>query len=63
MGLSVPAVTLAGLLLATCRAAGFVLLERPDAADAPVALLGYGESSDGYHMSAPHPDGAGVRLA
>jgi len=28
-----------------------------------VALLGYGESSDGYHMSSPHPEGAGALLA
>jgi 3-oxoacyl-[acyl-carrier-protein] synthase-1 len=43
------------------EAAGFVLLERPGGAAGAVSLLGYGESSDGYHMSAPHPDGAGVR--
>ncbi len=30
---------------------------------APVALCGWGESSDGYHMSAPDPDGGGARLA
>ncbi len=29
----------------------------------PVALLGVGESSDGYHISAPDPTGRGVRLA
>jgi 3-oxoacyl-[acyl-carrier-protein] synthase-1 len=28
-----------------------------------VRLLGWGESSDGHHMSAPDPDGAGARLA
>jgi 3-oxoacyl-[acyl-carrier-protein] synthase-1 len=28
-----------------------------------VALLGWGESSDGHHMSAPDPAGAGARLA
>ena len=28
-----------------------------------VALCGWGESSDGYHMSAPHPQGAGARIA
>jgi 3-oxoacyl-[acyl-carrier-protein] synthase-1 len=30
---------------------------------ATVALRGWGESSDGYHMSAPDPTGAGARLA
>lgn len=45
--------------------AGFILLEKPRAnsvADA-VALLGVGESSDAYHMSSPHPEGLGARLA
>ncbi|HKQ26636.1 MAG TPA: beta-ketoacyl-[acyl-carrier-protein] synthase family protein [Burkholderiales bacterium] len=45
--------------------AGFILLEKPApkcALDA-VALLGVGESSDAYHMSSPHPDGLGARLA
>jgi 3-oxoacyl-[acyl-carrier-protein] synthase-1 len=42
------------------EAAGFVLLER-DGAD--LRLLGYGESSDAHHMSAPHPQGLGARLA
>ncbi|MDE2324925.1 MAG: beta-ketoacyl-[acyl-carrier-protein] synthase II, partial [Betaproteobacteria bacterium] len=47
------------------EAGAFVLLER--AATAPVAddvlLLGVGESSDAYHMSSPHPDGLGARIA
>jgi 3-oxoacyl-[acyl-carrier-protein] synthase-1 len=30
---------------------------------AAVALRGWGESSDGYHMSAPDPTGVGARLA
>jgi 3-oxoacyl-[acyl-carrier-protein] synthase-1 len=30
---------------------------------ASIALRGWGESSDGYHMSAPDPSGAGARLA
>lgn len=46
------------------EAAGFVLLEKPAAQtrDA-VLLLGVGESSDAYHMSSPHPEGIGARLA
>ena len=45
--------------------AGFVLLERPSAQNAPNAmmLLGVGESSDAYHMSTPHPEGLGAKLA
>lgn len=44
------------------EAAAFALLERD--APAPRAwLLGAGESSDGHHMSSPHPDGAGAALA
>ncbi len=45
--------------------AAYALLERaPDslAADA-VLLVGTGESSDAYHMSSPHPEGLGARLA
>jgi 3-oxoacyl-[acyl-carrier-protein] synthase-1 len=47
------------------EAAGFALLEpmpASPAADA-VALLGVGESSDAHHMSAPHPEGLGARMA
>lgn len=44
--------------------AAFALLERPEAApDSRVRLLGVGESSDAHHMSAPHPQGLGARLA
>lgn len=44
------------------EAAGFALLEKPQDTDA-LQLLGYGESSDAYHMSSPDPDGKGAALA
>jgi 3-oxoacyl-[acyl-carrier-protein] synthase-1 len=43
------------------EAGGFALLER-DGESGPW-LLGYGESSDAHHMSSPHPQGLGARLA
>ena len=43
------------------EAAAFTLLERGDRSD--LKLLGYGETSDAHHMSAPHPEGLGARLA
>jgi 3-oxoacyl-[acyl-carrier-protein] synthase-1 len=43
--------------------AAFVLLERQDAGGEGLALLGYGESADAYHMSTPHPEGLGAALA
>ena len=45
--------------------AGFVLLERATAVNSANAtyLLGVGESSDAYHMSTPHPEGLGAKLA
>ena len=44
------------------EAAGFALLEKAD--DSSVVVLeGYGETSDAYHMSSPHPEGLGASLA
>jgi 3-oxoacyl-[acyl-carrier-protein] synthase-1 len=42
------------------EAAGFALLERGGGA---LNLLGYGESSDAFHMSAPRPDGLSAERA
>ena len=44
------------------EAAGFALLEKSDDRGG-IFLKGYGESSDAYHMSTPHPEGAGAGLA
>jgi len=43
------------------EAAAFAVLARDG--DGAVVLLGTGESSDGYHMSTPHPDGIGAERA
>jgi len=45
--------------------AAFALLEReaPGQHEAHGMLLACGESSDGHHMSAPHPEGAGAAAA
>ena len=50
------------------EAGGFALLEKPHPdcdpdGDNAILLLGVGESNDAYHMSSPHPEGAGARLA
>lgn len=47
------------------EAAAFILLQRPAASLDPdaILLLGSGESSDAYHMSSPHPEGLGARMA
>jgi 3-oxoacyl-[acyl-carrier-protein] synthase-1 len=47
------------------EAAAFALLQRvPEQLDdQAVLLLGVGESSDAHHMSSPHPEGLGARMA
>ncbi|HEY3520124.1 MAG TPA: beta-ketoacyl-[acyl-carrier-protein] synthase family protein [Rhodanobacteraceae bacterium] len=45
------------------EAAAFALLQRVDVEPDAPRLIGYGESSDAYHMSTPHPEGRGARAA
>lgn len=45
------------------EAGGFAILEKTTDAESALQLRGYGESSDAHHMSAPHPEGLGARLA
>ncbi|MFP7723416.1 beta-ketoacyl-[acyl-carrier-protein] synthase family protein [Lysobacter sp. A3-1-A15] len=45
------------------EAGGFAVIERAQPGDSGLQLRGYGESSDAHHMSAPHPDGLGARMA
>jgi 3-oxoacyl-[acyl-carrier-protein] synthase-1 len=45
------------------EAAAFALLQRVDVEPDAPRLIGYGESSDAYHMSTPHPQGRGARAA
>lgn len=44
------------------EAAALIILERSDQRDV-LELQGFGESTDGFHMSAPHPEGKGAFLA
>ena len=45
------------------EAAAFALVERGAEDDDGPRLVGFGESSDAHHMSSPHPEGLGARLA
>lgn len=46
------------------EAAGFILLEGTnEPSHGEIVLSGAGESSDAHHMSSPHPEGRGARLA
>ncbi len=46
------------------EAAAYFLMEREDEASPDgIRLLGIGESCDAYHMSSPHPEGLGARMA
>jgi 3-oxoacyl-[acyl-carrier-protein] synthase-1 len=45
------------------EAAGFALLQKNGTSHGGPKLLGYGESSDAYHMSTPHPQGDGALYA
>ena len=43
--------------------AGFMILTREPDPEGGICLMGYGESSDAYHMSSPHPEGVGAARA
>ena len=43
--------------------AAVFIMSRDKLTDDNIALLGYGASSDAYHMSSPHPEGKGAIAA
>ncbi len=45
------------------EAAAFMLLQRDKPGHDGPLFVGYGESSDAWHMSTPHPEGLGAELA
>ncbi|MBO1256763.1 beta-ketoacyl-ACP synthase [Alteromonas sp. 5E99-2] len=47
------------------EASGFAILQRggESSNSKGIRLAGYGESSDAYHMSHPHPEGLGARMS
>lgn len=47
------------------EAAAFALIERDalESRTCGVSLLGFGDSSDAFHMSSPHPEGKGATIA
>jgi 3-oxoacyl-[acyl-carrier-protein] synthase-1 len=45
------------------EAAGFAIVEKEPTPNGSIGLLGYGETSDAYHMSTPHPQGQGAAMA
>jgi 3-oxoacyl-[acyl-carrier-protein] synthase-1 len=46
------------------EAAAFLILEKcEDTDNSAIKIKGFGESVDGFHMSTPHPEGMGAKLA
>lgn len=45
------------------EAGGFAIVERAQADSNKVRLSGFGETSDAYHISTPHPEGKGAQMA